>query len=327
MQKFWNEKRYYSFDYYLKNTFGEKIYRISLNGGMTCPNRDGSLDTRGCIFCSAGGSGDFAAPVSLSITEQIAYGKQQLLGKFPCKRFIAYFQAYTNTYAELEGLKRKYEEALQVDGVVGLVIGTRPDCMPEELLRYLEELNRHTFLMVEYGIESASDETLRRINRGHTYADTVEAVQRTAACGILTGGHVILGLPRETHDTMVEQAGILSALPLSTLKIHQLQLIRGTRMAHEYEENPEGFHLFTKVDEYIDLVIDYVEHLRPDLVLERFVSQSPKELLIAPDWGLKNYEFVTRLQKRMKERGAYQGKKYRDSEKRVIFAEDNFTTE
>ena len=242
-------------------------------------------------------------------------------------KYLAYFQAYTNTYAELEGLKRKYEEALQVDGVVGLVIGTRPDCMPEELLQYLEELNRHTFLMVEYGIESASDETLRRINRGHTYADTVEAVQRTAACSILTGGHVILGLPGETHDTMVEQAGILSALPLSTLKIHQLQLIRGTRMAHEYEENPEGFHLFTEVDEYIDLVIDYVEHLRPDLVLERFVSQSPKELLIAPDWGLKNYEFVTRLQKRMKERGAYQGKKYRDSEKRVIFAEDNFTTE
>lgn len=242
-------------------------------------------------------------------------------------KYLAYFQAYTNTYAELEGLKRKYEEALQVDGVVGLVIGTRPDCMPEDLLRYLEELNKHTFLMVEYGIESASDETLRRINRGHTYADTVEAVQRTAACGILTGGHIILGLPGETHDTMVAQAGMLSELPLSTLKIHQLQLIRGTRMAHEYEENPTGFHLFREVDEYIDLVIDYVEHLHPDLVLERFVSQSPKELLIAPDWGLKNYEFVTRLQKRMKERGAYQGKKYRDSEKRVIFAEDNFTTE
>ena len=273
------------------------------------------------------GAGDFAGSASFSICEQLAAGKAALQAKRPVHSYIAYFQAYTNTYAELEGLKRKYEEALQVDGVVGLVIGTRPDCMPEELLRYLEELNRHTFLMVEYGIESASDETLRRINRGHTYADTVEAVQRTAACGILTGGHVILGLPGETHDTMVEQAGILSALPLSTLKIHQLQLIRGTRMAHEYEENPEGFHLFTKVDEYIDLVINYVEHLRPDLVLERFVSQSPKELLIAPDWGLKNYEFVTRLQKRMKERGAYQGKKYRDSEKRVIFAEDNFTTE
>ena len=325
--KNWNGKPYHSLDYMLRERFGEKVYKVTLNGGMSCPNRDGKLGDRGCIFCSQGGSGDFAADAALTITEQIDSQIAVLSAKRPIHKYIAYFQAYTNTYAELEGLKRKYEEALQVDGVVGLVIGTRPDCMPEELLRYLEELNRHTFLMVEYGIESASDETLRRINRGHTYADTVEAVQRTAACGILTGGHVILGLPGETHDTMVEQAGILSALPLSTLKIHQLQLIRGTRMAHEYEENPEGFHLFTKVDEYIDLVINYVEHLRPDLVLERFVSQSPKELLIAPDWGLKNYEFVTRLQKRMKERGAYQGKKYRDSEKRVIFAEDNFTTE
>lgn len=247
--------------------------------------------------------------------------------KYPEMKYLAYFQAYTNTYAELEGLKRKYEEALTVDGVVGLVIGTRPDCMPESLLRYLEELNKHTFLMVEYGIESTCDETLKRINRGHTYADTVEAVRRTAACGILTGGHIILGLPGETHDTMVAQAEILSDLPLATLKIHQLQLIRGTRMAHEYDEAPDGFHLFNEVEEYIDLVIDYVEHLRPDIVVERFVSQSPKDLLIAPDWGLKNYEFVARLQKRMKERGAYQGKKYRDSEKRIIFADDKLTTE
>ena len=322
----WGEKPYHSLDYMLRERFGEKVYKVTLNGGMSCPNRDGKIGTRGCIFCSAGGSGDFAADAALSITDQIESQISILSQKRPIHKYIAYFQAYTNTYAELEGLKRKYEEALQVDGVVGLVIGTRPDCMPEELLQYLEELNRHAFLMVEYGIESASDETLRRINRGHTYADTVEAVQRTAACGILTGGHVILGLPRETHDTMVEQAGILSALPLSTLKIHQLQLIRGTRMAHEYDINPADFHLFTEVNEYIDLVIDYVEHLRPDMVVERFVSQSPKDLLIAPDWGLKNYEFVARLQKRMKERGAYQGKKYRDSEKRIIFANDKLTT-
>ena len=318
---------YNEFTFFLKKYFPYKVQKISLNAGFTCPNRDGTKGLGGCTYCNNQTFNPEYCKTEKSVTRQLEEGKQFFAHKYPEMKYLAYFQAYTNTYAELEGLKRKYEEALQVDGVVGLVIGTRPDCMPEELLRYLEELNRHTFLMVEYGIESASDETLRRINRGHTYADTVEAVQRTAACGILTGGHVILGLPGETHDTMVEQAGILSALPLSTLKIHQLQLIRGTRMAHEYEENPEGFHLFTKVDEYIDLVIDYVEHLRPDLVLERFVSQSPKELLIAPDWGLKNYEFVTRLQKRMKERGAYQGKKYRDSEKRVIFAEDNFTTE
>ena len=322
-----NSKPYREFGDFLREVFPYKVQKISINAGFTCPNRDGTKGFGGCTYCNNQTFSPEYCHTEKSVTEQLEAGVRFFSRKYPEMKYLAYFQAYTNTYAELEGLKRKYEEALQVDGVVGLVIGTRPDCMPEELLQYLEELNRHTFLMVEYGIESASDETLRRINRGHTYADTVEAVQRTAACGILTGGHVILGLPRETHDTMVEQAGILSALPLSTLKIHQLQLIRGTRMAHEYEENPEGFHLFTEVDEYIDLVIDYVEHLRPDLVLERFVSQSPKELLIAPDWGLKNYEFVTRLQKRMKERGAYQGKKYRDSEKRVIFAEDNFTTE
>jgi radical SAM protein (TIGR01212 family) len=181
--------------------------------------------------------------------------------------------------------------------------------MPDSLLDYLEEMNRHTFLLVEYGIESTDDKTLCRINRGHTFHAAADAVERTASRGILTGGHVILGLPGETHESIVAQAGVLSRLPLTTLKMHQLQLIRGTRMALEYRQYPEDFHLFD-VEEYIDLVIDYIEHLRPDLVLERFVSQSPKELLIAPDWGLKNYEFNHRVQKRMKELGAYQGKKY-----------------
>ena len=302
-------KPYRSLDYHLRNRYGEKIYKVSLDGGMTCPNRDGTLGKCGCIFCSEGGSGDFAGDRTHPVHQQIEEQKTRLSPKFPATHFIAYFQAYTNTYGELESLKRKYEEALAVDGVVGLVIGTRPDCMPDDLLRYLENLNKHTFLLVEYGIESTRDETLRRINRGHTFQVTVNAVERTAACGILTGGHVILGLPGETHRSIVAQAKDLSRLPLTTLKMHQLQLIRGTRMALEYERNPEDFHLFN-VDEYVDLVVDYVEHLRPDIVLERFVSQSPKELLIAPDWGLKNYEFNHRVQKRMKELDAYQGKKY-----------------
>ena len=305
----WNGKPYHSLDYMLKERFGEKVYKVTLNGGMSCPNRDGTIGHGGCIFCSEGGSGDFAASAALSIHEQIDSQIAMLSAKRPIHKYIAYFQAYTNTYGELESLKRKYEEALAVDGVVGLVIGTRPDCMPDDLLRYLENLNKHTFLLVEYGIESTRDETLRRINRGHTFQVTVNAVERTAACGILTGGHVILGLPGETHRSIVAQAKDLSRLPLTTLKMHQLQLIRGTRMALEYERNPEDFHLFN-VDEYVDLVVDYVEHLRPDIVLERFVSQSPKELLIAPDWGLKNYEFNHRVQKRMKELDAYQGKKY-----------------
>ena len=300
---------YNEFPQFLKRYFPYKVQKISLNAGFTCPNRDGSKGYGGCTYCNNQTFNPDYCRTEKPITQQLEEGKLFFARKYPEMKYLAYFQAYTNTYGELESLKRKYEEALSVDGVVGLVIGTRPDCMPDELLRYLEEINKHTFLLVEYGIESTNDATLKRINRGHTFQVTMDAVSRTVSCGILTGGHVILGLPGETHESIVMQAKVLSDLPLTTLKMHQLQLIRGTRMALEYEQHPEDFHLFD-VDEYIELVIDYVEHLRPDLVLERFVSQSPKDLLIAPDWGLKNYEFNHRVQKRMKELGAYQGKKY-----------------
>lgn len=300
---------YNDFPTFLKRYFPYKVQKISLNAGFTCPNRDGTKGLGGCTYCNNQTFNPEYCHNEKSVTCQLEEGKLFFAHKYPEMKYLAYFQAYTNTYGELESLKRKYEEALTVPGVVGLVIGTRPDCMPDDLLRYLEELNRRTFLLVEYGIESTSDATLRRINRGHTYRDTIDALQRTADCGILCGGHVILGLPGETHQDLVAQAATLSRLPLTTLKMHQLQLIRGTRMAHEYALHPEDFHLFG-VDEYIDLVIDYVEHLRPDIVLERFVSQSPKELLIAPDWGLKNHEFNHRILKKMHQLGAYQGKKY-----------------
>lgn len=300
---------YNEFPLFLKCYFPYKVQKISLNAGFTCPNRDGSKGYGGCTYCNNQTFNPDYCHTEKSVTQQLEEGKLFFAHKYPEMKYLAYFQAYTNTYGELESLKRKYEEALSVDGVVGLVVGTRPDCMPDNLLRYLEEINRHTFLLVEYGIESTCNETLGRIRRGHTFEAAADAVERTASCGILTGGHVILGLPGETPADIVAQAGTLSRLPLTTLKMHQLQLIRGTRMALEYERHPEDFHLFD-VEEYIALVIDYIEHLRPDLVLERFVSQSPKELLIAPDWGLKNYEFNHRLQKRMKELGAYQGKKY-----------------
>lgn len=311
---------YNEFPLFLKRYFPYKVQKISLNAGFTCPNRDGTKGQGGCTYCNNQTFNPEYCRTEKTIKVQLEEGKRFFAHKYPEMKYLAYFQAYTNTYAGLESLKRKYEEGLSVDDVVGLVIGTRPDCMPDELLQYLENLNRQTFLLVEYGIETTCDETLKRINRGHTYADTVETVQRTAARGILTGGHVILGLPGESHDDMVSQAGVLSELPLTTLKMHQLQLIRGTRMAYEYEQNPAGFHLFNDVNEYIELVIDYIEHLRPDIVPERFVSQSPRELLIAPDWGLKNYEFTARVQKRMKERGAYQGRMYKFSEKKGIFA-------
>ena len=310
-----NQPLYNEFPYFLKRYFPFKVQKISLNAGFTCPNRDGTKGQGGCTYCNNQTFNPDYCRTEKSISQQLEEGKLFFAHKYPEMRYLAYFQAYTNTYSELETLKRKYEEALSVDGVVGLVIGTRPDCMPDSLLHYLEILNKQTFLLVEYGIETTNNETLKRINRGHSYEATADAVQRTAGSGILTGGHVILGLPGESHNDIVAQAGELSKLPLSTLKMHQLQLIRGTRMAREYQQNPADFHLFTDVDEYIELVIDYVEHLRPDIVLERFVSQSPRELSIAPDWGLKNDEFTARVQKRMKERGAYQGKEFEDSEK------------
>lgn len=302
--------RYNDFPTFLKRFFTGKVQKISINAGFTCPNRDGTVGYGGCTYCNNQTFNPEYCRTEKPVSVQLEEGKRFFAHKYPEMKYLAYFQAYTNTYGELEMLKRKYEEALAVDDVVGLVIGTRPDCMSDTLLDYLETLAQRTFVLVEYGIESTLDRTLHRINRGHTWQTAVDAVERTAARGLPVGGHVILGLPGESREDMLWQAADISRLPLDTLKLHQLQLIRGTRMAREYEERPEDFHLFDDVDEYIALVVDYIQRLRPDLVLERFVSQSPKELLLAPDWGLKNYEFNHRLQKRMKEQDAWQGKLY-----------------
>lgn len=301
--------RYRDLSTFLLEYFPFKVQKISINAGFTCPNRDGSVGVGGCTYCNNQTFNPAYCHTEKTVTQQLEEGKSFFARKYPNMKYLAYFQAYTNTYGELQSLKKKYEEALQLPDVVGLVIGTRPDCMPDELLDYLEELNKRTFLLVEYGIESTNNETLRQINRGHTFEVTQEAILRTAARGIKVGGHVILGLPGESHEELMKQARVLSELPLTTLKLHQLQLIKGTRMAHQFAQNPATFSLFT-ADEYIDLVIDYVEELRPDLVLERFISQSPKNLLIAPDWGLKNYEFTDKVKKRMQERDAWQGKRY-----------------
>ncbi|WP_288326256.1 TIGR01212 family radical SAM protein [uncultured Phocaeicola sp.] len=306
----YKEMLYNDLSTFLSLHFPFKVQKISINAGFTCPNRDGSVGYGGCTYCNNQTFNPAYCHTDKSVGQQLEEGKRFFSGKYPEMKYLAYFQAYTNTYGELEELKRKYEEALAVADVVGLVIGTRPDCMPDDLLDYLEELNKRTFVWIEYGIESTDDETLRRINRGHTFAEAEDAIVRTARRGMPVGGHVILGLPGEEREALIKQAEQLSHLPLTTLKLHQLQLIRGTRMASEYEKTPELFHLYS-ADEYIDLVIDYIEHLRPDLVLERFVSQSPKELLIAPDWGLKNYEFTEKVKKRMNERNAWQGKYYK----------------
>ena len=300
---------YYSFADYLRRRFPFKVQKISINAGFTCPNRDGTVGWGGCTYCNNQTFNPDYCRTDKSVTRQLQEGKAFFARKYPQMRYLAYFQAYTNTYADTGRLRALYEEALAVPGVEGLVVGTRPDCMPADLLGYLEQLARRVFVLVEYGIESTRDDTLRRINRGHTYAQTRDAVERTAARGIATGGHVILGLPGESRDDILEQAADVSRLPLTTLKLHQLQLIRGTRMAAEYRERPQDFRVPT-AQEYACLVADYLERLRPDVAVERFVSQSPRSLLLAPDWGMKNHEFNHLVERCLRQRGTWQGRLY-----------------
>ncbi len=286
--------QYNDFGTWLRKRFPDfRVQKISIDAGFTCPNRDGRILTGGCTYCDNRTFNPSYCDRRKSIREQLREGKRFFNRKYSDMKYLAYFQAFTNTYGSLDSLRRMYEEALAEEDVVGLVIGTRPDCISAPLLDYLEELSRQTFLIVEYGIESANDDTLRRINRGHTFECSRKAVEMTAERGILTGGHIILGLPGEDREESLRQAPIISSLPLNILKIHQMQIIKGTRLADEYLQHP--FPLYT-VEEYLHLIADYISLLRKDLVLERFVSQSPPELLIAPRWGLKNYQFVHLLE-------------------------------
>lgn len=293
-----------SYGAWLAELTGYKTQKISINAGFTCPNRDGTLGTTGCTYCNNQTFNPAYCQPTKSITQQLEEGKEFFSKKHPNMKYLAYFQAYTNTYAALERLKEKYEEALSVPGIVGLVIGTRPDCMPDSLLDYLQELNRLHTIIIEYGIESTYDSTLQRIRRGHTHTQSVDAIRRTASRNIPVGAHIILGLPGETRDMILHEADELSSLPINTLKIHQLQLIKGTIMAEEYANCPADFHLYT-VDEYIQLLCDFIPRLRSDIILERFVSQSPTSLLAIPGWGLKNHEFTARLQKALKKVQCY----------------------
>ena len=298
---------YKNYSSYLKTVFGEQVQKISINAGFTCPNRDGSLGTGGCTYCNNQTFNPGYCTPSKSITQQIEEGVDFFRKKYPNQRYLAYFQAYTNTYGEINSLKQKYEEALSLPLIAGLIIGTRPDCVNEELLDYFAALSQRFYIMIEYGVESTSDKTLTRINRGHNYESSVQAITATAQKGIATGAHLILGLPQEDRETILSHARNISRLPLTTVKLHQLQLIKGTKMAQDFTEHPEWFHIYS-VDEYIDLVIDFMELLNLDFVIERFVSQSPKELLIAPDWGLKNYEFTAKVEKALRRRKTFQGR-------------------
>jgi radical SAM protein (TIGR01212 family) len=306
-----NTPHYNDYGTWIRRQFPYRVQKISIDAGFTCPNRDGRISTGGCIYCDNRTFNPSYCQRRHSVTQQLEEGRRFFAHKYPDMKYLAYFQAFTNTYAPLSQLKALYEEALQVDDIVGIVIGTRPDCVSDELLDYLAELNQRTFVLVEYGIESANNDTLLRINRGHSFEQSQEAIQRTHQRGLLTGAHIILGLPGEDAAESLRQASIISSLPIDILKIHQMQIIRGTRLAEEFAANP--FHIYT-VDEYIKLIAEYIQRLRPDLILERFVSQSPKELLIAPHWGLKNYEFTNLLVNYLKQNKIYQGQFFLKSE-------------
>ena len=299
-----NTPYYYDYGTWIRSRFPFRVQKISVDAGFTCPNRDGRLSTGGCIYCDNRTFNPSYCQRQDSITRQLEAGKQFFARKYPEMKYLAYFQAYTNTYATIDRLRQLYEEALQVEDVVGIVIGTRPDCVSDALLDYLEDLNQRCFLIVEYGVESANDDTLRRINRGHTFEQSRLAIEKTHQRGILTGAHIILGLPGEDAAENLRQASVISALPIDILKIHQMQIIRGTRLADEFEQKP--FHIYD-IDEYIRLIAHYIQRLRKDLILERFVSQSPKEMLIAPHWGLKNHEFTDLLNNYLKANDIRQG--------------------
>lgn len=305
MQKYWNEKRYYSLDYYLKETFGEKVYKIALNGGMTCPNRDGTLDTRGCIFCSKGGSGDFASSVHLSITEQLEQGKTLLKNKSDCKQFIAYFQAYTNTYASISYLKAIFTEAIMNPDVAVLSIATRPDCLNSEVLNLLANLNKIKPVWIELGLQTLHEASADFIRRGFDNSCYEQAVYALSKIGISVITHLILGLPHETHDMMLTTVKQISMLPISGVKLQLLHVLKDTDLANYYLQ--ENFDVLT-LDHYVELVIDCLEYLPQNIVIHRLTGDGPKELLIAPMWSTDKRKVLNQIQKRLKERDTYQGR-------------------
>ncbi len=301
-----SDKGYYDFSEFLSKYFPYKVQKISINAGFTCPNRDGVKGVGGCTYCNNQTfNPDYCKPV-LTVAEQLEQGKHFFVRKYPHMKYLAYFQAYTNTYGELRHLKSLYEEALSVDDVVGLVIGTRPDCMPDELLCYLEELSKKAFVLVEYGVETSHNKTLQLINRGHSWEDAVDAIYRTKRHDLLCGIHLIMGLPGENEDDMLATADAVSLLPLDTVKLHQLQLIRGTVLAKQVEAGEVQVLKWT-AEEYIEVCLAFLRRLSPEIAVERFVSQSPEELLISPRWGLKNYEFTNLLLNRIHSTSTLQG--------------------
>jgi uncharacterized protein len=306
-----SERRYNAFSSWFTSYFGERVQKVSLDAGFSCPNRDGTLGTGGCTYCSNDAFNPSYCSPDKSITQQLDEGIPFHQRRYRrARKYLAYFQAYTNTYAGINRLKELYSEALAYPGIIGLVIGTRPDCVNENLLGYLNELNRNNFIIVEYGIESVNDKTLKRINRGHNFEDAAKMVALTADRGIRTGAHFILGLPGESRQEIIDSASIISELPLNSIKLHQLQIFKGTEMAEEFLSDPHNFDLYTTT-EYLDLVISFIERLNPAIMIERISSEAPPRFLADPRlWDLRTDEFLRLFENKLEEMDTWQGRLY-----------------
>lgn len=307
----WNGKPYHSFDYMLKERFGEKIYKVALDAGMTCPNRDGTLGSRGCIFCSAGGSGDFAGSRQNSITQQIEKQAASIRQKRGVAKFIAYFQAYTNTYAPVDYLRKIYTEAISHPDIVAISIGTRPDCLGEDILQLLDELNQKKPVWVELGLQTIHETTARYIRRGYPLSCFEQAVSELRKRNLDVIVHTILGLPGESKNDILSTIEYLNHRDIQGIKLQLLHVLKGTDLAEDYLAGK--FQVYS-MEEYLELVIDCLEHLNPEIVIHRLTGDGPKDLLIAPLWSSAKRTVLNTLHRECKLRHAFQGKQYKPME-------------
>lgn len=312
------DRRFNSYADYFRARYGGRVQKLTIDAGFSCPNRDGTVSTGGCAYCNNKAFNPSYCAPEKSIRQQLEEGITFHEVRYRrAEHYLAYFQAYSNTHAPLETLKAIYGEALAVPRVIGLVIGTRPDCIDDEKLAYFAEIAKTHYVIIEYGIESCSDRTLQSINRGHDVATAFDAVRRTAAAGIHTGAHLIFGLPGETEEDMLSGIGMINTLPLHTVKFHQLQIVKDTPFAERYAADPDHFKLFG-MEEYLDFMVRVFERLRPDIIVERFANEVPPWFLAAPGWGLvRNFELWRRLEQKLEARDTWQGRLFRASEKSI----------
>lgn len=306
-----HNRRFNAYSNYFKKLFGERVQKLSIDAGFTCPNRDGSRGRGGCTYCNNDAFNPSYCKPDKPVEQQIREGMEFHAWRYKNPgKFLAYFQPFSNTYASLKELKAIYGQALQFPEIKGLVIGTRPDCIDDEKLEYFADLAKTHYIIIEYGIESCYDRTLEKINRGHTFEESKIAIEKTAAAGLKTGAHLIFGLPGESREEMMSEAATLSALPLSNIKFHQLQIIKGTAMEKQYQNDPDSFDFF-ELDEYITFIVDFIEQLNPAFIIERFAGEVPPRFQAGPGWGLvRNEKIVEMVEAKLERRSSFQGKNF-----------------